>query len=188
MFKNRSMKTYFIIGSALFVLGVFLGSFYAAGLRGGAYSEVEEYLKTFFSKGFGEKMGVFKNSFIINFKVFAIIFFAGFFKLAIPITIATIGFQGFISGFTTASFVKVFGIEGLLLGLSGSLGSVIFIVNLVVFGAWSMNFSVTGGKRDRFLKKNYLILSLICFTIFCITSLIDGYITTTFMGFAVNKL
>ena len=188
MFKNRGMKTYLIIGAAIFILGMFLGSFYAAGLQGNADSEVADYLKAFLSQGFGEKAEVFKNSLIINFRVFALMFLAGFFKLTIPITIAAIGFEGFISGFTTSSFIKVFGIKGLLLGLSGILASVVFIVNLVFFGAWSMKFSLCNGKNDRFLKKNYLILSLICLTIFCITSLIDGYITTTFMGFAVTKL
>lgn len=188
MLKNRGMKTYFIIGAAIFIVGMFLGSFYAAGLEGNAYSEVAEYLKTFFSKGFGEKAEVFKKSLWLNFRVFFVIFMAGFFKLTIPVTIATVGFQGFISGFTTASFVKVFGIKGLLLGLSGILATVTFILNLVVFGAWSMKFSLCNGKNDRFLKKNYLVLSLICLTIFCITSLMDGYITTTFMGLAVTKL
>ncbi len=188
MFKNKGIKFYLWIGAALFTIGIFLGSFYAAGLEGEAFSDVTNYLNSFLKEGIRPKAEIFKNSLWLNMRLFFVIFVAGFFKIAIPLTIAAIGLEGFISGFTSASFVKVFGVKGLLFGASGIISTLIFIVNLVFFSAWSMKFSLNNGKKDRFLKKNYLILSAICLTTFCIASLSDGYITTIFMGLVVNKL
>ena len=188
MFKNKGIGFYLWIGAILFTVGIFIGSFYAAGLKGEAFSDVSGYLKAYFEGSARNRGEVFLNSFFLNLRLFVIIFVAGFYKFTIPLTIASIGFEGFTSGFTTASFIKAFGIKGLLLGLSGIVSTIIFIVNLVFFSAWSMKFSLNNGKNDRFFKKNYLILSGIALTIFCIASLSDGYITTTFMGFVVNKL
>ena len=188
MIRNKGLNLYLWIGAILFTLGIFVGSFYAAGLKGEAFSEVVDYLKAYFKGGGRPKWEVFVNSLYLNLRLFIVIFVAGFYKFTIPLTVASIGFEGFVSGFTTASFIKAFGVKGLLLGLSGVVSMVIFVVNLIIFSAWSMNFLVNNGKFDRFFKKNYLILSGICLTIFCIASLSDGYITTTFMGFIVNKL
>lgn len=188
MIRNKGLNFYLWIGSVLFVLGVLIGSFYAAGLKGESFSRVAEYLREYFKGGGRSRWEVFLNSLYLNLRLFIVIFVAGFYKFTIPITLFSVGFEGFTSGFTTASFIKAFGPKGLLFGLSGMISSLIFIVNLIIFSAWSMNFSVNNGKTDRFFKKNYLILSVICFTIFCIASLSDGYITTTFMGFVVNKL
>lgn len=188
MFKNKGLGFYLWVGAVFFALGIFVGSFYAAGLTGEAFSDVLGYLKAYFEGGVRNRGEVFLNSFLLNLRLFVVIFLSGFFKFTMPLTIVSIGFEGFTSGFTTASLIKVFGTKGLLLGLSGIVSTLIFIVNLVFFGAWSMKFSLNNGKNDRFFKKNYFILSGIALTIFCIASLSDGYITTTFMGLIVNKL
>lgn len=188
MFRNKGIRFFLIIGAVIFTVGVFWGSFYASGLKGDAFLEISDYLNAFFKRDNISKTEVFKNSLFINLKVFALIFLAGFYKITTPVTISVVGGEGFISGFTMASILKVFGARGLLFGISGIISALIFMVNLVVFGAWSLKFAVDSGKKDRFLKKKYMIVSIISITTFCVSALIDGYITTTFMGFLVNKL
>ena len=44
MFKNKGLGFYLWVGAVFFALGIFVGSFYAAGLTGEAFSDVLGYL------------------------------------------------------------------------------------------------------------------------------------------------
>jgi len=188
MLRNKGVKFFLITMLVTFSVGIVVGSVYAAGIEQETAEEIHKYLSVFFEKGMGEKTEVMISSLYNNLKIFLIIFLAGFFKLAIPVTLGICCMEGFTSGFTAAALVKLMGWNGFLLSMSSVLSAVIFVTDLICFGAISMSHAVLNDKNDPTLKKNYIIAAFFSVTIFCVAAFFDGYITTTFMDMIVNKM
>lgn len=178
--KNGTKKTlYAAVG--MMAAGVTAGAFYMAYSGGG--DELYGYLNTFFESFAEDKkyFEIFKNSMIGNIKLCLFIIVCAFFRPGAVCTLACCLFKGFASGFTTAAFVKFYGIEGLLVPLSSLFASLLYIPALLFFCAYSAVFSVSGGKRDKNAVGRFLLFSVVCFTVFCIASFFDGYVTTSFI-------
>ena len=116
------------------------------------------------------------------------IFIAGFFKFGIPFTLGVGCMQGFTSGFTASTLIKIMGWQGFFINLSSLLSVLIFVLNLLFFGTISMNYAAFDLKNDMILKKNYIFFSFFFLTIFCVASFFDGYITTIFMEIIVTRM
>lgn len=188
MKKYRGAGFYLLLMLGIFTLGIAIGAIYSAGMGKADSDEVYKYLCDFFENNTRSGMEIFLTSFFDNLKLFFIIFIAGFFKFGMPFIMGAGCMEGFVSGFTTASLIKLMGFKGFLINLSGVLSVLIFVANLVFFGAYAMHFGISGGKRERNEKKAYIVFSAAALTIFCVASLFDGYITTTFMRMIVTKM
>lgn len=188
MREYKSIKKYIWIMLLVFTLGIFIGSVYASGIKGTDADEMYEYLCGFFENNKRSGGEIFLTSFLDNLKLFLLIFVSGFFKIGTPFIMGAGCVEGFISGFTVASLVKIMGTKGMLLNLSSIFSVLIFVISLLFFGAYSMEFGLRGGKSEKNIKKKYIIISSIFLTTFCIASLFDGYITTIFMKFIVTGM
>lgn len=185
---RRQKWIYPILMLAVFAVGIIAGSIYAANMPPDTASALDEYLSDFLKNGELKKNSIFLSSLYDNLKIFSIIFIAGFFKIGSPAVLVCGITEGFISGFTTSAMIKLKAINGLWISLASLPGALIFVSDLIFFGAYSMNFGITLGKKDVFSKKSYFIFSLISLTIFCVAALCDGYITTIFMKSIVTKM
>lgn len=188
MSKHQGTGFYIILMLTVFTVGIIIGSCYAVGISGETAEEIHSYLSSFFENNTRSATEIFLASFLNNLKLFSVIFIAGFFKFGMPATLGMGCMEGFTSGFTTAALIKLMGWKGFFIGLSSVFSVLIFVLNMIFYGAYSIFFSISEGKRDKFSKKNYMIISLISLTIFCVASLFDGYITTIFMKLVVTKL
>lgn len=188
MRENKGLWIYPALMMSVLALGALIGSVYAAGMKEGASDELTEYLSVFFNGEMRRGGEIFFASFADNIKLFLVIFTAGFFRFGAVFVLGAACAQGFVSGFTAAALVKLMGRSGFLLNLSGGIAAVIFLTDVIFFGAYSLRFGLRGGKRDKRLKKNYILLSLGAITIFGIASLCDGYITTIFMKMIVTRM
>lgn len=166
--------------------GVLVGSVFAAQMSAPASEQLQGYLNDFFAGGMRSGGDIFLSSLLDNAKLFIILFAAGFFKLGVCATLGAACAEGYVSGFTAAALVKLMGLKGFLINLSGIFGGLIFMLNVIFFGALSVHFSVSEERGNKNAKKKYILLSLGAATIFCIASLFDGYITTIFMGVIVT--
>ncbi len=185
---HKSIKKYVYIILSVFTLGVLIGSIYASGIEGADADKIKEYLLGFFENNIRSNTEIFVSSLLDNLKIFFVIFLFAFFKIGTPFIMGVGCVEGFISGFTVATLVKAMGTKGILLNLSSIFSVLIFVINLMFFSAFSMEFGLGGGKKEKTAKKNYIIISLIFLTIFCVASVFDGYITTTFMKLIATKL
>lgn len=188
MLRNKGIKFFLICMLVVFCVGVVVGSVYAVGISGDAEKDIQNYLNNFF---LGERRvgkDIFISSLLNNLKIFSVIFIAGFFKLGIPFTLGIGCVQGFTSGFTASALIKIMGWKGLFVNLSSLFSVLIFVLDLMFFGAFSMNYATFELKNDIDLKKKYIFSSLFFLTIFCVASFFDGYITTIFMNWIVTKM
>lgn len=173
------------------VLAIFLGTIIGAFLA--ATSGLDEVTKNFLGEIFagfegGDKYLVFLNSFYDNIRVFLIVFLLSFFKFGSIGIVATGLIKGFVSGFTTAVFVKYYSLKGLVVPLASFFSNAIFIPAFVLFLICSAKFTFLKKTKNNVFR--FISLSVISFAIFCVSSFLDGYLGTTFMnllkGFVVK--
>ena len=188
MLRNKGMRFFLICMLVVFCVGIVIGSVYATRITGEAKNDIEKYLNDFFVRDTRTEKDIFISSLLNNMKEFSVIFVAGFFKMGIPFILGVGGMQGFTSGFTASALIKIMGWKGFFINLSSVLSVLMFVLDLMFFGAFSMYYATFELKNDKNLKKNYIIFSLFFLTIFCVASFFDGYITTIFMKKLVMKM
>lgn len=175
------------------MIGITVIIMFAGALTGAlymAYSNADNELYTYLSQFFesfsadANRFTIFKNSLGDNLKIVLLLALCGFFKFGVVGSLGCCAVKGFINGFTTAAFVRYYGIKGLLVPLSSLLSTVMFIPVFILFCAFSACFSLKKDKRNKNSIGFFLIFSLLCLTVFCLVSVFDGYVTTTFMKLA----
>ena len=174
----------------LLIMGVTAGSVYLAKHSADMGEGIKNYIGSFFSS-FAEtknNMTVFKNSLTSNLISIGIIFVMGFFRFGCIATGAIIVRKGFIMGFTAASFFKFYGFQGMLIMLSTMPTVFITIPALLFFSAVSVKFSLNPDKKQKKLIFSYIFLLILMISIFCVASLSEGFLTTTFMSLMSPKI
>ena len=151
---------------------------------------VTEYLKSVFSQDAVHESGaeIFKSSFISNLIILAVIFFAGFFRYGFLVTGAVILRKGFVTGFTTASFLRAYGVKGIIAMLSASPSMLITVPAIMTFSAVSVIFSRNENKFKKIFIFSYIFFGIFMAAIFCAASFSDGFLTTIFMNWIIPKI
>lgn len=186
--ETQQRRVWFVIASFFLVAGVVLGSVYLEKM--GQAESVKTYLGTFFSGLLqsSNNWTVFQNTLREYGILFVVIFLAGFLKPGWVLTLAMVLKKGFVVGFTSASLLKSYGIKGILGIVSTMPGILIAMPALIIFSAVSLNFSVCPEKKEKNMLISYLFFSFLILAIFCIASLAEGYLTTTFMKMILPKI
>ena len=179
--KYMSKWIYIIFG--LFCIGITIGAVYCTCLNTSSSLSVNNFLTNFFSSFNADidKFSSFKNSAFNNLKFFIFIFLSSFVKPGVVFIGGCSILKGFISGFTIASFIKFYKAKGLLIYLCQLPSLLIFIPSFIFFCTYAIVFCINKHNTEKNKVKKFILLSFCCLTIFCITSFIDGYISTIFM-------
>ncbi|MCX7715516.1 MAG: stage II sporulation protein M [Clostridia bacterium] len=172
-----------------FIFGICFGAFCCAYANSDTDKTLYEYLNGFFSN-FSQNsdyISILKRSISNNSKIFLIILSAGFFSIGAVISAVCVVLKGFVCGFTAAAFVKYYGFRGLWLCFAGLPSGLIFFPAMIIFAVISAKFS-----KEKFKKENvllyYIVFSLIVYAVFCISAVIEGYVTAIFMKLIMQKI
>lgn len=178
----------YVCGFVLLSLGVMIGSIYL--MKTDAKDAIKTYISGFIAS-FAENhnnISVFKNSMTENIVYIGIIFLMGFFRFGFLITGAILVRKGFIMGFTTASFIKYYGVKGMLVMLSTMPAVLVTVPALMFFSIISVRFSLIKEKRQKKLVFSYIFFLILIISIFCVASFFEGFLTTTFMTWLFPKI
>lgn len=189
-FNNRRYtKKWIYILLVFFIIGICAGSVYAALLNVEFDLEINSYFYDYFNniKLSDNRTLVLKNSLVSNIKTVVLIFLVAFLKPGILVILATVGLKGFICGFTAATFVKHYSVYGMLLTSSSIVSDFIYFPFFIYYCSKAVSFCINRQKTEKSKIKEFLMLSICCLTIFCITSFVDAFITTTFMKLTASK-
>ncbi len=186
---RRNYGTY-SLALLLLAAGVIAGSVYLVKSSASSGEGIKAYIENFFAMIAENKnsMEVFKNSLIEGVISLGIIFAMGFFRLGFVITGAVLVRKGFIMGFTAASFFKFYGLRGMLVMLSTTPTVIITLPALLLFSTVSVKISLIKEKKQKNLIFSYIFLLAAMISIFCVASLAEGYLTTTFMNWLSPKI
>lgn len=187
--SKKGAGVYVLLMLAL-AAGVTAGSVYLSRGWGEMGDGISGYLSRFFEGVTENKssMTVFKTSLTSNLITLGIIFILGFFRLGFIGTGAIIIRRGFITGFTSASFLRAYGARGILIMLSTMPTALIYMPAMLIFSAVSVIFSMQKNKFQKKIIFSYIFFAIFMIAIFCIGSLSEGFLTTTFMKWLSPKL
>lgn len=181
--EKRYIKKLIYICFLLFVIGVAAGAVYCGFLDDAQNSSISRYLTQYFD-GYAQNsdyITIFKGSLWGYFKSFLVIYLCSFVRPGIVGSAGTVILKGFTSGFSTAAFVKLYGIKGLLITGTNFLPQAVYIPTILLLCAASVNLSVNTYRGDKEGRRRFNLLAICCLTIFCVTAVFDALITTTFM-------
>ena len=89
-------------------------------------------------------------------------------------------------GFTSSAFAASYGIKGGIIASAMLPEILILIPVLMIFSAVNTAYSVQKLKKEKNFFIHYFLFLLAVFTIFCIASLSEGFLTTIFMRWAFS--
>lgn len=188
--SERSNTALYILGIFLLTAGIAAGSMYLARGSEEMAEGIKNYIGNFFAT-FSEtrnNMMVFRNSLTSNLINLGIIFVMGFFRFGPIVTGALLVRRGFIIGFSSASFFKFYGMKGILIMLSTMPAVLITIPATLLFSAVSVNFALKRDRREKKIIFSYIFFLILMISIFCVASLSEGFLTTTFMNWISPKI
>lgn len=187
--NKKTINLLYIISMVLIGIGAVAGAVYYA-LRFNSSASVQNHLTMYFDSigGGMDFNGIVKSSI----KDYAIICGAVAVMSFTKLGPACGGFlllrMGFVNAFTVASFVDFYGLHGVILAAELIPKIIIVIPVMCFYAAVSTVFSQ---KRSELTKKEkifYIIFSSFVYAIFCMSSFVEGGITTTFMKWVVFKV
>ncbi len=187
-YLNRNKWQILIVFASLFA-GIIIGSFFSARMSGDKYEAITEYIQNFVS-AYGlqsvNDMDIFKFSVYNNIKLVLFLWLSGLRRWLLPIGAVQIGLKGYKIGFSTALFVRIFGIKGVLFAIISILPQlVITIPAVLLYLIFNINFALALKPSNlqhmtSTIKNHLYIQNLMYLTIMVAVSLVaaltDAYI------------
>lgn len=185
--EDKILQIYSIAAYCLIALGTAIGALYYVNTCPGQ-GDIKEYIDSFIYtlQNDIDRKGIMIHSIRLNAVTILVFMCCAFFRLGVVFIAAESVRRGFISGFTTASFISIYGVRGIILSVCMLTSHLLLILIICNFAALNAAFSL---KKIVFEKRSaifYTIFSIITITIFCGISVCEGYITTTFMRVVVK--
>ncbi len=179
--KYLSQKTLLML--IIYIIGIVLGAIYCTLLASQFDDSLYSYLSDFFQriKEESQYLKTLKNSLFTNIRLFFILFVCSYFRPGSLLIMSTAGIKGFVAGFASGIFIKYYGIKGILLNLLSLPSNLLFLPAFLVLSAASAIMSSDRKNSDKSQKRKYIVLAICCLTIFCVSSVFDSFLTTTFM-------
>ena len=187
-FFDGIFKTVLVVG-AVFFIAFIAGAAICGNADAGENAKMYEFLNSFF--GSAKALDSHRTAMAAlgdYLKIFGIIFVCAFFKPGAVVKSCVVARQGFVSGYTLASFFKVFSARGILAMLCQLPELVLFATVLLIFSSTSTKMSFFSSENKKNFLLFFIIFSCFCGSIFCALGFFKGYLTTTFMKWASVKI
>ena len=166
--------------TAFITIGIILGGLYALGTSEDVLSE---YFSEFF-KSLSAPRSDIREILLKNFMIWSGIALSSIVMVGSAINVYTVVHRGFVTGYATVCLCKSFGAKGMLLCTAMLPEMLLLIPITVFFSAFSLKMSFSRNEFKKNFLKKFLCISLFSLTIFCVVSLFQAYLTTTFMNLA----
>ncbi len=187
-YLNRNKWQILIVFAGLFA-GIIIGSFFSVQMPQEKSDAITKYVQNFASAYGLQSVNhkeIFRFSLYNNIKVLLFLWISGLWIGLIPIGIMQVGLKGYKIGFSTALFMKIFGIKGILFALVSMLPQILIAVPFaVVYLVFNINFAISlkninlkrisGSVRNQLYIKN-LVFFIVMIFISILSGFTDAYI------------
>lgn len=181
----------------LFIIGIFLGVLYINNVQEEQFNNISNYINSFIEKFKSieniNSINLLKSSILENVILATTLWFFGTTVIGIPIVFGIVIYRGFCLGYTISSCICVLGTaRGLSFVLSNLLlQNLIFIPVLLAISVsgFKLYKSIIKDKRRENIKIEIIrhtIFSLIMSLVFCLSSLIEVFISNKLLKFIIK--
>ena len=193
----KNNKKEYIIVTLLFILGIFLGVFFVNNIEESQKTEITEYLNHFIDKMKTteklDSMSLLKTSITQNIFLAVTIWFFGTTIIGIPVVFGIIMYRGFCLGYTISVCVTVLGLQkGIIFTLINFLLPSIFLIPAMIalaVSGFKLYKSIIKDKNKENIKLEllrHIIFSIIMLCIILISSIIEVFISTYILKWAIK--
>ncbi len=193
----KNNKKEYIIVTLLFILGIFLGVFFVNNIEESQKTEITEYLNHFIDKMKTteklDSMSLLKTSITQNIFLAVTIWFFGTTIIGIPVVFGIIMYRGFCLGYTISVCVTVLGLQkGIIFTLINFLLPSIFLIPAMIalaVSGFKLYKSIIKNKNKENIKLEllrHIIFSIIMLCIILISSIIEVFISTNILKWAIK--
>lgn len=175
------MRKWTYIMFIIFAIGICCGVAYCIFLNSDTDNEVGGYLTSYLNSINGSVNGLLQNSILDWLRLFIVIFVSSFVRPGVVPIMGAVTIKGFVTGFTSACFVKYFDAAGMLASVAALPAIILYLPALLIFASGAIIFSINRHRADKIKFRRFLLLSFCCLTIFCVVAFVDAFVTTTFM-------
>ena len=176
-----------LIPLAAILAGVVFGSVGAGRIESADTTELTAYFNNFFGQVPSGNMELFFSSLKKYFVVWVLIFSSGFIIPGSVINIFSVWRRGYIIGYTSGCFCRVYGVKGIIACVGLLPEMLVFIPVLAFFSSISLKMSFFAYENKKLFLKKYLFFSFIFLSVFCVVSCLQTFLTTIFMSI-ISKL
>lgn len=178
---KRSITLFCGLFFAVLFISTIAGSIYLIKVYGSA-QDIKSYMESYTNsiKSGMDLWGITKSSLLSNAIFLIIVFISSYFNLGYVLSIIICMRKGFIDGFTISAINTVYGLKGAHLLIPYIPQALILIPLTCLFMSVSGVFSKNRKYMDKKSKIIYIIFSVAVFTIFSVSCVLEGLLTTTF--------
>lgn len=186
---KRSINLFYGLFLVVLFISTIAGSIYQLIVYGSA-QDIKLYMESYTNsiKSGMDLWGITKSSLLSNTIFLIIVFISSYFNLGYVLSIIICLRKGFIDGFTISAINTVYGLKGVHLLIPYIPQALILIPIICLFMSVSGVFSKNRKYMDKKLKIIYIIFSIIIFTIFSVSCVLEGLLTTTFAKWLSMKV
>ena len=190
-------KKEYIIVTSILIVGIFLGVFFVNNIEESQKTEITEYLNHFIDKMKTteklDSMSLLKTSITQNIFLAVTIWFFGTTIIGIPVVFGIIMYRGFCLGYTISVCVTVLGLQkGIIFTLINFLLPSIFLIPAMIalaVSGFKLYKSIIKDKNKENIKLEllrHIIFSIIMLCIILISSIIEVFISTNILKWAIK--
>ncbi len=177
-----------IVFASIFA-GIIIGSFFSVRISDEKNEAITKYIQNFVSAyGLQSVKGkdIFKLSLYNNIKVVLFLWFSGLWIGLLPLGVLQNGLKGYKLGFSSALFIKIFGVKGIVFALLTALPQLLVMIPaIILYSVFNINFAfslrnynfqkASGNVKNKLYIENLIfLLSMVGISI--VSGLIDAYI------------
>jgi stage II sporulation protein M len=193
MHVKNNLNRYFLLLLA-FVIGISAGAFTVNGLSSVQRDELTNYFQGFLQlldSHSTDNTELLKIALMENIRIIVVLWVLGVTIIGIPFIFVIISIRGFITGFSSAFIVKIFGLKGILFTLFTLFPKEVIVMPCIIaLGVNGINFSlnIIKSKSNKHISKESLKSNFFayCFVTFFFCSiiftgiLVEAYIIPVF--------
>ena len=187
--KFKNLNFIYIVSFVMLFIGSIIGGVYFLKLYPNS-SDVADYLNSYVTQ---LKDGINTKAVIISsIKEYGIlsllILISGFFKFGPLISFFLLIRKSFVMSFTLSAMISEYGLKGIIYNLhiipQALLTMPVLMFFISVGACYSVKHSIFN-KKEKFI---YIIFSILVFTIFCVSALAEGFLSTIFYKWLISRV
>lgn len=175
----------------LFLFFLFL-VIYAIGVGTGSMKQIkssnQDEMYAYLESGIGEydvtAAQSIKSVAADNAKILIVVLLGGLFRLGIIAIAGAIFIKGYTAGFAITAVLRLLGLRGMLLCGANLLSAMLLVPAIAYYGSAAMHNLIENRQDRSVFFKNFLVLAIFAFAIFCVDSLSRGFFSSIFMNLA----
>lgn len=186
--KFRFITKTTLVPAIILLVAAVCGSISAGRISEEQCGNLSGYLVNFFENVPGVDKGIIYSGLKKQIAVWFFIAVSGWVLPGFLMNVATVCERGFVIGYTSAGFFRVYGLSGIKACAALIPEMLLYIPLLTFFSSISLKMSFLSHENKKNFLGKYVLTALFFLSVFCAVSVFQSFLTTTFMQWISKEM